>query len=190
MDLASRRQVVDVDAAPTSARGPGCTSAFFRDLFDREVSYVWTSLQRLGVPERDREDLTNEVFFRVHQRLGEYDRSRPIRPWLFAFVVRVTGEYRRRPRHRFEELGGEGDARDGAVSPPRSRSDAEEMARVALESLEIDKRAVLLLHDLDGHSAAEIAAALGLPVGTVYSRLRAAREEFTLAVRRLQARRR
>jgi RNA polymerase sigma-70 factor (ECF subfamily) len=178
MDLPSRRQESGVGAASTS----------FRDLFEREVSYVWTSLQRLGVPERDREDLANEVFFRVYQRLAEYDASRPIRPWLFAFAVRVTGEYRRRPRHRFEELGDAEDASERAVSQPKNRSDDEELVHAALDALDVDKRAVLVLHDLDGHSAPEIAAALALPLGTVYSRLRAGREEFTAAVRRLQAR--
>lgn len=180
-----------MDVTPSAGKAvpaPWDASIFFRDLFEREVSYVWTSLQRLGVPERDREDLANEVFFRVHQRLAEYDTARPIRPWLFAFVVRVTGEYRRRPRHRFEELGNEDDASGSAVSQARTRSDDDDLVHAALDALDVDKRAVLVLHDLDGHSAPEIATALAIPLGTVYSRLRAAREEFTAAVRRLQAR--
>lgn len=166
----------------------GHVSTFFRQLFDREVAYVWASLQRLGVPESDREDLANEVFFRVYQRLDDYDPSRPVRPWLFAFAARVTSEHRRRPRHRFEQLGAEDDAREAAVSEPRSRSDDDQLVHVALAAVDDDRRAVLVLHDLDGYSASEIATALQIPLGTVYTRLRAARDEFTAAVRRLQAR--
>ena len=64
--------------------------ARFRRLFDEHFTYVWTSLRRLGVPEREREDLSNEVFFRVHRRISDYDPARPGRPWLFAFAVRVV----------------------------------------------------------------------------------------------------
>jgi RNA polymerase sigma-70 factor (ECF subfamily) len=168
-------------AAPTAA-------ARFRALFDSELTYVWTSLRRLGVPEGDREDLANEVFFRVYQRIDDYDPTRPARPWLFAFAVRVASEHRRRPRHRFEELGGAEDASVDAVAPP-SPEDTE-LVYAALAELDLDRRAVLVLHDLDGHSVPDIAAALAIPEGTAYSRLRAARADFTTAVRRREKRER
>ena len=60
----------------------------FRTVFESHYDYVWLSLRRLGVHDRDREDIVNEVFFRVHGRLETYDSSRPLRPWLFAFCVR------------------------------------------------------------------------------------------------------
>jgi RNA polymerase sigma-70 factor (ECF subfamily) len=163
-------------------------SAFFRSLFEREISYVWTSLKRLGVPERDREDLAHEVFFRVYQRLDSYDAARPIRPWLFAFAVRVASEDRRRARHRYEELGGEDDAATEAVTPEAHDGRDREMVLCAMNALDMDKRAVLVMHDLDGHSVPEIALALSIPEGTAYSRLRAAREQITQAIRRQKRR--
>ena len=163
----------------------------FRELFDTHFAYVWASLRRLGVADRDREDQANEVFFRVHQRIDEYDPTRPVRPWLFSFAVRVASEYRRLARHRVEVIG---DVE--SLSPPEDTSEAEILRRenrdlviAALGEIELDKRAVFILHDLDECAVPEIAGALSIPIGTAYSRLRSARSEFAAIVRRLQARR-
>ena len=172
-------------ALQASAGDAGASSLdLFRTLFDRELPYVWTTLRRLGIAERDREDLCHEVFFRVHQRLATYDPTRPAKPWLCAFAVRVASEHRRRAHVRSEDLGAADDAAELAVAP-KSGSDDKELVDLALDALDLDKRAVLVLHDLDGETVPEIARGLGVPEGTVYSRLRAARLEFTAAVRRL-----
>src|SRR5262245_47602718 len=72
------------------------------DLFKAESSYVWNTLRRLGVQERDLEDLTHEVFLTVHRRLGDYDATRPVRPWLFGIALRTALRYRELARHRRE----------------------------------------------------------------------------------------
>ena len=202
MDSKSSSQATSVDTeavrqrVPGGSAGPGGVDAlaFFRGLFDRELSYVFCSLRRLGVPDRDREDLANEVFFRVFQRLADFDPTRPARPWLFAFVVRVAAEHRSRAQARHEELGGGDDVAQHAVAAPSSDAgearDTNALVAAALDTLDLDKRAVLVLHDLDGHSVPEISEALGIPEGTAYSRLRAAREQFTAAARRTQRRER
>jgi RNA polymerase sigma-70 factor (ECF subfamily) len=198
MDPPAPKQAPEVDAYAEVGRGRsaragelpahGAERPSFRALFDSHISYVWSSLRRLGVAERDREDLANEVFFRVYQRLADYDPKRPIRPWLFAFAVRVASEHKRRASSRFEELGGGDDvASDAVAEPPKDAGDAA-LVTAALETLDMDKRAVLVLHDLDGSSVPEIAAALGIPEGTAYSRLRAAREHLTQALRRQRLR--
>src|SRR5262245_45054218 len=74
----------------------------FRAVFEAELDYVFATLRRLGVPPRDLEDVAHEVFLRVHQRWNEYDPSRPLRPWLFAFALRLASDYRRLARHRRE----------------------------------------------------------------------------------------
>src|SRR5580704_11673138 len=134
----------------------------FRALFDKELPYVWTTLRRLGVPERDREDLCHEVFFRVHERLATYDPSRPARPWLCAFAVRVASEHRRRAAVRTEDLGAADDAAELAVAP-RGASEDKQLVDLALAGLDLDKRAVLVLHDLDGETVPDIARGLGVP---------------------------
>src|SRR5579862_3687219 len=95
--------------APAMLRAADEPKAGFRAVFEREFDYVWASLRRLGVHDRDLEDVAQDVFVQVHKRLPNYDPSRPIRPWLFAFAVRCASDWRRLARHRVEVLGAEGE---------------------------------------------------------------------------------
>ncbi len=158
----------------------------FRDLFDREFDYVWASLRRLGVDVRDLEDVAQEVFFRVHRRLDEYDASRPIRPWLFAFAFRCASDWRRLARHRVEVFQDPGEFAAPAHGADEAIAKAEDDALFlrALDCVGMERRAVFILSELDGCPMKEITESLGLPLFTGYSRLRAARVEFTAAVRR------
>jgi RNA polymerase sigma-70 factor (ECF subfamily) len=187
MDSPASRQALTVEERLLASTSSGADPSVdvFRALFDRELPYVWTTFRRLGVAEKDREDLCHEVFFRVHQRLATFDPAKPAKPWLCAFAVRVASEHRRRASVRNEELGHADDVADDAVAR-RESSDEKELVDLALDALDFDRRVVLVLHDLDGETVPEIARSLGVPEGTVYSRLRAARQEFTAAVRRLQ----
>jgi RNA polymerase sigma-70 factor (ECF subfamily) len=158
-------------------------------LFDANASYVSAALGRLGIHSSDRDDLVVEVFVRVHRELARFDASRPLRPWLFAFAARVASEHRRLARHRREVLGDDRETASTDAAPDRAIETAEARCLVerALDVLDDEKRAVFVLHDLDDTPVPEIARVLSIPEGTAYSRLRAARVEFTSAVRRFQA---
>jgi RNA polymerase sigma-70 factor (ECF subfamily) len=162
--------------------------AAFEEVFVREHAYVARTLLRLGVAPRDLEDAMQEVFLTVHRKWSSYDASRPVRPWLFAFAVRHAANYRRLRRH-----GRDWDAHPetlaGTDDPERSaqRSQARAIVLRALGQLPDDRRTVFVACELDGLPAPEVAEALAIPVGTVRSRLRTARAEFTNAARRLMA---
>jgi RNA polymerase sigma-70 factor (ECF subfamily) len=183
----SRTLRVDPALSASSRQAPA-----FRALFEREFAYVFHTLFRLGVRRPDLEDMTHEVFVAVHHVLADYDPTRPLRPWLFGIAFRVASDYRRRAHHRREapeDRGGEAvDER-----PPADELLAAEQARrlliEALDEVELERRAVLVLHDLEGHSVPEIAHALAIPLNTAYSRLRLAREQLRAAVKRLRLRR-
>jgi RNA polymerase sigma-70 factor (ECF subfamily) len=183
-----------VELQRTTATAPDATAsgAFFRTLFDAECGYVLASLGRLGVAERECEDLGNEVFFRVYQRLVDLDPARPVRPWLFAFCVRVASDWRRASRNRVEVLDAapESTATAPGADEEIARAQEKDLVMRALSALDLDKRAVFVLHELDELAIPEIARTLEIAEGTAYSRLRAARAEFTAAVRREQAKRR
>ncbi len=169
---------------------PSPATVDFETLYRAEFTYVWHTLRRLGVRERDLEDLAHDVFVVVHRRLGDYDPSRPLKPWLFGIAFRVASGDRRRARYHAEVAGTVVDvAADvpGADDQLAARQDRQ-LVLDALEALDLDRRAVFVMHDIDGHAAPEIAAAVGVPLNTVYSRLRLAREKFAAAVRRLHAR--
>ena len=166
----------------------------FRAVFDAELGYVWNALRRLGVPERDRSDVAHEVFVAVHRRLASYDPARPLRPWLFAFAFRCASAYRRSARHRFETLSTEPPGAEVGGADPAPPVDETLGARAllakALAHVDENKRAVLIMHELEGWPVAEIAHALEEPVQTIYSRLRTGREELTVALQRLGLRER
>lgn len=162
----------------------------FEALYRAEVGYVLNSLRRLGIHERDLEDVTHDVFFAVYRHLDDFDPSRAIRPWLFGFVYRIATDYRRLLRHRYElaavdESGLEIDARSPEQELELTRK--RRLALQALEQLTLDRRAILVMHDLDGHTMPEIAQELGLPLNTAYSRLRLARRDFEAAVRNISS---
>jgi RNA polymerase sigma-70 factor (ECF subfamily) len=154
------------------------------------AAYVWNTLRRLGVPSSDLEDLTHDVFLQVERHLDGFDTSRPVKPWLFGFAYRVASQERRRA-HRRRETQGEPD--ESAHPDPRAdeRLEADERRRLvlaALQRIELERRAVFVLYEIDETPMAEIASSLGIPVNTAYSRLRAARIEFAAAVKALKAR--
>src|SRR6185503_20318230 len=124
----------------------------FREVFERELDFVWNCLRRLGIPERDLEDEALEVFLRVENALGDYDPTRSIRPWIAGFAYRVACEYRRRPRHRFERMGSEIETPETSASPEQSAEQNEErvMVAAALDRVDGERRAVLVLHDVYG----------------------------------------
>jgi RNA polymerase sigma-70 factor (ECF subfamily) len=167
-------------------------AAVFRAIFEQNFGFVWNVLRRLGVADADREDLTNEVFFRVYKAIDSYDPARPARPWLIAFASRVASEHRRRLHTRGEVLGERDDAPAPTSAPENALERAEQRAILAeaLDALDEDKRVAFVLHDLEETTTGDIAKALGVPEGTVSSRLRAARAELLAAVRRIRARRR
>jgi RNA polymerase sigma-70 factor (ECF subfamily) len=157
-------------------------AAFFRTIFDAQYNYVHHSLRRLGVQQRDLEDLTHDVFVEVYKNLGRYDRARPIKPWLFAFAFRFASDYRRLARHR-TELGLPDDAAPSASTSPSAEDRAVEreaagLVALALEAMPLEQRAVFVLYEVDEVPMKEIAESLGIPANTAYSRLRLAREIF------------
>jgi RNA polymerase sigma-70 factor (ECF subfamily) len=163
-------------------------------VFSAHHAYVLHSLRRLGVPERDLEDVAHDTFIVVHRKLAEYDPARPLKPFLFGIAFRVALDYRRRARHRYERtfdadsLNQVTDAPTNARSPEQQLhvSQAQQLAVAALRQLEPERSAVLVMMDIDACTAPEVAATLEVPLNTVYSRLRLARAEFADAVKRLQ----
>lgn len=151
----------------------------FAALYRQNLDYVWQSLRRLGVPSADLEDLAHEVFLVVHRRLADYDRARPLRPWLFGIAYRIASELRRKHARRgaATELPDADVAAPSEVSPEKQtvKREAIALARKALDAVDDDARAVFILAELDGIAVTDVAASLEIPVNTAYTRLRRAR---------------
>jgi RNA polymerase sigma-70 factor, ECF subfamily len=187
------RQIEAMDGAPvaTFVTASHTKTPDLAELFEREFDYVWFTLRRFGVPERDLEDVAHDVFLHVHRHLAEFDPTRPVRPWLCSFVYRAASDYRKLARHRVERLDGPFDATDPSPSPADRVAARQtlELAWTALEELDVDRRAVFVLHDVEGLPIPEVAEILGVPLNTAYSRLRLARDQFAKVLQRVRARR-
>jgi len=185
---------MDLRGAVTTSDPSAAETSHFELLFDREFSYVWNTLRRLGIYERDLEDVTHEVFLQIYTHWAAFDPARSARPWLFGFAYRIAADYRRLARHRMQLVGDvaevEDQARPGTGTDQDDATDARDAAELverALGRLELEQRAVLVMHDIDGSTMSEVAAALAIPVNTGYSRLRLARARFSAVVRKIKA---
>jgi RNA polymerase sigma-70 factor (ECF subfamily) len=181
---------------------PSCPKPIFRDpqvnngrppdfptLYRLEFPYVWKTLRRLGAPPRDIEDLAHDVFVVVHRHLCDYDPTRPMRPWLFGITMRVVADFRRAGRNQHEVPAEFAEQVDGAPTPHERLEGREARALLmrALDSLDLDRRAVFVMHELDEIPVPEIAGVLVIPLNTAYSRLRLARADVAAWIRRFRA---
>jgi len=164
---------------------PSAKVALFRRLFEAEAPYVWLTLRRLGVREADLEDLSHELFMKVHARLDDYDDSRSPKPWLFAFAFRIASDERRSAARRASPLGDDDVASDDLSADERlDLADRRALLARALARVPIERRAVLVAHEMDEIPMRDVAESLDIPLATAYSRLRVARDELRAALER------
>jgi RNA polymerase sigma-70 factor (ECF subfamily) len=147
----------------------------FEGVYRTHFDAVWRTLRRLGVPEKDATDAAQEVFLIAYRRLAEFEGRSSMKTWLFGIAFRVASNRRNRGSQRREVMD------DGLVEAlgVASNFETEMEQRDLLRLLE----RVLDRLPLTGD---EIAAALGVPAGTVRSRLRLAREAFSAQARSLR----
>jgi RNA polymerase sigma-70 factor (ECF subfamily) len=158
-------------------------------LYRAHADFVARFLLRLGAFGQDVPDLIQEVFLVAHRRGGFIpDRAKPT-TWLAEISFRVLSDRRKKTRRKLEDSDTESISMAPAqgASPGDTAESRESLARVqqALETLTPEKRAVFVLFELEGESCDSIAQGLGIPVGTVYSRLHSARREFVKVHQRL-----
>lgn len=166
---------VPVDDARLIARIGAGERAALGELYDRYARAVYLFASRL-VRDGSADDVVQHVFLRVARIAPAFDaRAVSAKPWLFGIAVRVIGE-QRRAAHRFARMlsGLFGSQRNGSYEPFDRNDELEK----AVGQLTAVKREVLLLADVEGFTCDEIAAMLGAPVGTIYTRLHHARKEL------------
>ncbi len=150
----------------------------FRTSYEAHVGTVLRILRRLGVSPGDIEDVCHEVFLVFMRRLPEIADAGSDGAFLCAVAYRCASDYRKLRRHDAQELSPDGATSASPENLYALRGDLER----ALDQLSEARRAVLVLHGLEGMSAREIADVMQIPENTVYSRLRLAREDFERAI--------
>jgi RNA polymerase sigma-70 factor (ECF subfamily) len=177
----------DAAAAPASS---GVRASAVSELVRREFRFVWRLLRRLGLPEGDADDAAQQVFLVASRRFGDL-RAGSERSFLYTTALHVASKARRSVERRREDLDPEVEPESEGTPSMEDLVDrrrARVLLDTLLDALPLDLRAVLVLHEIDELTTAEIAEVIGVPVGTAASRLRRAREVFAERVRRLEAR--
>ena len=128
------------------------------------------------------EDLAQETFLRVYERMDQFDASRRFGPWLFRIGVNATLDFlRRRKRRIWASLftdNGQERWPDPGTDDPRTKIDLHQEVWKVIEKLPEKYRIVLVLRDLEGFSTSEIAAILNRREATIRWRLAEARNRF------------
>ena len=159
------------------------------ELFRKHAPFVARLLHRLGVPAREIDDVVQQVFVVVHKNGGYVQGPATPTSYLGAIAVRAASSARRRDgaqRSRQARYSPESMASSGR-DPVTLLEVRREMTQLqaALDEMDPDLRAVLVLTELEGESCASIAASQGIPVGTVYWRAHRARKQFRQIAQRL-----
>ncbi|MDF2697879.1 MAG: hypothetical protein K0S65_6262 [Labilithrix sp.] len=160
-----------------------------RALVDDHYDAIWRTLTRHGVPECDAEDAAQRVFLIAARKLGEV-RPETERAYLHGIAFRIASDVRK-SRSRVREVNAdqlEDTRSDGP--PPDARIEADEKMTILqkiLDSLPRELRVVFVLSEIEEVKGTDIARILGLPEGTVASRLRRARTSFHEAAQRFRA---
>jgi RNA polymerase sigma-70 factor, ECF subfamily len=152
-----------------------------------EVSFIRGCLRRLRVKPEDLADLSEEVLVRGLESLNTgYDVRQALRPWLMGIAFRVAMEFRRRWL-RDATLARVEVVREPQMGPDlvleswgRDRAVSEAISRMSTH-----RRPIFLMAEIDGLTMPEIVVRLAIPVSTGYTRLRAARRDFELELRRI-----
>jgi RNA polymerase sigma-70 factor (ECF subfamily) len=151
------------------------------ELYDRYGERIRRFLARATSDAEDVDDLVHATFLAAAQSASRYDGRPSCRPWLVGIAAQLLRRRRRSVGSLLAVLSSLRGTRAGTLDPRPSLQARSEVER-ALGRLSEAKRVALLLAEVEGLTCAEIAAALNVPIGTVWTRLHAARREVRLAL--------
>ncbi len=156
----------------------------FEAVYDQHFDLVWRGLRAQGLDGAALDDAVQDVFLTVHRRLPTFERRSEVTTWLYGIVRHVAFNHLRRHRRKGGGVELPLTLASSAPGPDQIASDHEalRLLQTFLQELDEPKRQVFLLCDVEQLPAPEVARVLGVKLNTVYSRLRAARREFSRAL--------
>jgi RNA polymerase sigma-70 factor, ECF subfamily len=173
-------------AALADAQAAGAVPSF-QELCTHHFEFIWKCARGLGARADEIDDVVQDVLLVVQRRHGDLKDESSARSWIYGITRRVVSTQRRRRRRRDSEATAEVDALTSTAPSPLAAAERNVEVRLLsalLDGLDERKREVFVLSEILEMSGREIADLIGVPMNTVYSRLRSAREEFDAAARR------
>lgn len=180
-------------AAPRELDGSRGSALTVSEVYQAHFRYVWRCLRSLGVDPATLDDAVQEVFLVVSRKLDEFNGDSKVSTWLYSIVVYIARRHRtsaaRQARRLISDSAGafaEGSSHTlGDLRDEIEHNEQLALAQRALDTLDDAKREVFVLACVEGMSAPEIAEVTDVPLNTVYSRLRVAKQQFDQAVENL-----
>jgi len=185
-------------ASPAPARSPAPGSLSIQHVYEAHFRYVWRCLRGLGVNQHVLDDAAHDVFLVVQRKLASFDgQDAQLTTWLYEIALRVA--------HRYRAQAAKEARRSVSLVPPQvddveapglpggdvqcavEQTERLALARHALDALDVEKREAFVLGCIEQRSAPEIARITGVPLNTVYSRIRAARRAFAAQLARRES---
>jgi len=169
---------------PPTAAAPVELEKRLIDAVHRNYARVWRTLRRLGVPQADADDATQQVFWTFSRRNAEIEPGREA-SFLISVAIKVAANARRMIGRR-REVGTINDQLLSHESPESLLQQKRrwELLDRGLSTLSPEQRIVFVLFELEGFSLPEIAELNGIPLGTATSRLRRARDHLQTWLRK------
>ena len=158
-------------------------------IYGQHADFAWRTLRRMGVPGDDLADAMQDVFLTVHRTLAGFRGRSSVATWLFTICRSVARDRRMRAHNRYEIQADDApDAIDLRADPEAQAEHGQRLhaLEASLAGMEANLRNIFVLFEIEGMTGDEISEALGIPSGTVYSRLGLAREAFRQSLSRLQ----
>lgn len=175
----------EVESARAETAPPGGTLP--AEWFHRYFDVLWRLVARLGVAGHSIDDVVQETFIAASRRHADIHEGQE-RRFLIGTAVRLSSNHRQRAHVRQEVSDSERLELEACTVPDAERLLIEKQLRSLLDevlaSLSDSHREIFVLYELEGFSTPEIAEILGIPLGTVASRLARARSSFSRAAAR------
>jgi RNA polymerase sigma-70 factor (ECF subfamily) len=160
-------------------------------IYAAHAPFIGRVIQRLVGNGAHVDDLLQETFIVAHRRRADFDGSSEVTTWLYGIAANLCSRHRR-GLSRFIRLKARyGDRSPDEIAPPIELADHTlerehdvQLVRDAIQKLPFKQREVFVLHELEGLEGQQIAEMLDVPLGTVWTRLKKARETFMKLVRR------
>ena len=177
------------ESSPLSAAAT--TSFDVEALFESEGAFIARTLERLVGAGPHVDDLLQETFIVAFKKRASYRPERAAaRTWLYGIAANLSRRHLRSQRRfgLFRERLMESES-EAALRPDQEIERREETRFVheILQSLSLKHREIFVLYELEGLDGPDIAAMVGVPIGTVWSRLHHARRVFTERAKRRMA---
>jgi RNA polymerase sigma-70 factor (ECF subfamily) len=166
----------------------------FDSIYAQYLAFVWYSARCFGVKLEAMDDIVQEIFMVIYCKIATLRQPESLRSWIYGIVRRtVTGYHRAQRTQNASDvvLSLYVETQKATQPTPQELTEQNEAAKLLsglMDEIDPPKREVLMLVEVHGMTVPEISTGLGIPLNTVYTRLRAARVAFDAALHRRIAR--